>query len=306
MPLNDVGRRYADRLLHASLEEGHQRQQARTSEVVADFTRRNMLHSGMYIKARADILLQFIEDMGRARMDSLLKAYAREGLPFDDAALREITSEVNQCCHAQQHNAVGAISPLIGQTFAGPTPPNLRDSIVKGIESGVSGIMARLTRELDIKRDEIILDEMKSRKVYAAGLGKQWDVFISHASEDKNSFVRPLAEALQASGLSPWYDETALTVGDSLRRKIDEGLANSRYGIVVLSHSFFAKEWPQQELDGLLGKEVAGTKVILPVWHDITFEEVRGYSPILSGRVAAKSSEGLDTVVRKLRDAMGL
>ena len=228
MPLNDVGRRYADRLLHASLEETRPRQQARASEVVADFTRRNVMGSGMYIKARADILLQFVEEMGRARMDSLLKAYARQGLRFDDAALREITSEVNQYCHAQQHHAVASISPLIGQTFAGATPPNLRDSIVKGIESGVSGIMARLTRELDIRRDEIILDEMKNRKAYAAGLGKQWDVFISHASEDKNDFVRPLAQALKASGLMPWYDETTLTVGDSLRRKIDEGLASSR------------------------------------------------------------------------------
>jgi hypothetical protein len=106
--------------------------------------------------------------------------------------------------------------------------------------------------------------------------------------------------------LLPWLDESALTVGDSLRGKIDEGLANSRYGIVVLSHSFFAKQWPQHELDGLMSREVSGAKVILPVWHDITFEEVRDYSPILSGRVAAKSSEGLDTVVRKLREAMGL
>jgi TIR domain len=307
MPLNDVGRRYADTLLWASIEqEMRQRQQTRTSEVVEDFTRRNMMRSGMYIKARADVLVQYIEDAGRARMDSLLKAYARQGLPFDDAALREITSEVNQYCHAQQHNAIAAISPLIGQTFPGQTPPNLRDAIVKGIENGTSGIMARLTRELAIRRDEIILDEMNSRKVYGAGLGKQWDVFISHASEDKNSFVRPLADALRVSGLSPWYDETTLTVGDSLRRKIDEGLAHSRYGIVVLSHSFFAKEWPQQELDGLMSREVAGAKVILPVWHDITFEEVRGYSPILSGRVAAKSSEGLDAVVTKLREAMRL
>lgn len=307
MALNEVGRRYADRLLWASVEgEIRQRQQARTLEVVADFARRNMTQSGMYIKARAEVLVQFIEEMGRARMDSLLKAYARQGLPFDDAALREITSEVNQYCHGQQHNAIGAISPLIGQTFSGQTPPNLRDAIVKGIESGTSGIMAKLTRELAIRRDEIILDEMNSRRVYGAGLGKQWDVFISHASEDKNSFVRPLADALRASGLSPWYDETTLTVGDSLRRKIDEGLAHSRYGIVVLSHSFFAKEWPQQELDGLMAKEVVGAKVILPVWHGITYEEVRGYSPILAGRVAAKSSEGLDAVVRKLREAMGL
>jgi len=66
------------------------------------------------------------------------------------------------------------------------------------------------------------------------------------------------------------------------------------------------KDWPLQELDGLMSREVAGAKVILPLWHNITFEEVKGYSPMLSGRVAAKSSDGLDIVVRKLREAMGL
>lgn len=75
---------------------------------------------------------------------------------------------------------------------------------------------------------------------------------------------------------------------------------------MILSHSFFAKNWPQKELDGLMSREVAGTKVILPVWHNITFDEVHGYSPMLSGLVAAKSSEGLEIVVRKLREAMGL
>jgi len=240
-----------------------------------------------------------------ARADSLLKAYERAGLPFDDAALREITEETNQYCHAQQHNAVAAISPLIGQTFGGQSQPNLRNAIVNGIESGVSGIMSRSTRDLHIKRDEVILDEMKNRKVYAAGLGKQWDVFISHASEDKD-FVRPLAEALHETRLSVWYDEFELRVGDSLRRKIDEGLSQSRYGIVVVSHSFFAKNWPQQELDGLMSKEIAGTKVILPVWHRISLEEVRHYSPMLSGLVAAKSDQGIETVVRTLREAMGL
>jgi hypothetical protein len=306
MPLNEIGRRYAERLLQTDLEEVRQQQQARSTEVGADFSRRNMIHSGMYIKARADLLIRFIEESGQARAASLLKAYERQGLPFDDQALQEITTEVNQYCHSQQHNAVGTIGPLISQTFAGQAPANLHDSIVQGIVSGASGVMARLTRDLAIKRDEVILDEMKTRKVYAAGLGKRWDVFISHASEDKDDFVRPLAAALQVSGLSPWYDETALTVGDSLRKKIDEGLANSRYGIVVLSHSFFAKNWPQKELDGLMSREVAGTKVILPVWHNIMFDEVRGYSPMLSGLVAAKSSEGLEIVVRKLREAMGL
>ena len=59
-----------------------------------------------------------------------------------------------------------------------------------------------------------------------------YDVFISHASEDKEEVVRPLANALRKAGLKVWYDEFELHIGDSLRRKIDQGLAKSRFGIV--------------------------------------------------------------------------
>src|SRR5258706_10107710 len=102
----------------------------------------------------------------------------------------------------------------------------------------------------------------------------EWDVFISHASEDKDAIARPLAEALRAKGLRVWYDEFSLTVGDSLRRKIEQGLSNSRFGVVILSHRFFAKHWAEQELNGLATREVGGEKVILPVWHGVTFEDV--------------------------------
>lgn len=81
---------------------------------------------------------------------------------------------------------------------------------------------------------------------------KDWDVFISHASEDKEEIVRPLARELQQCGLRVWYDEFELRIGDGLRRKIDEGIARSAFGVVVLSTAFFAKNWTQYELDGLL------------------------------------------------------
>lgn len=132
----------------------------------------------------------------------------------------------------------------------------------------------------------------------------QWDVFISHASEDKDSLVRPLADALQAQGLNVWFDEFTLTVGDRLRRKIDHGLANSRFGVVVLSPYFFSKAWPQDELDGLDMKERMGEKVILPVWHDIELHEVAQFSPMLAGRLAAHSNQGIDHVVKELLKAM--
>lgn len=118
----------------------------------------------------------------------------------------------------------------------------------------------------------------------------EYDAFISHASEDKDGLVRPLAEALINNGLKIWYDEFELTVGDSLRRSIDKGLARSRFGIVVLSPSFFAKDWPQYELDGLVAKEMTGGKVILPLWHKVSKNEVMQYSPTLADRVALNTA----------------
>lgn len=127
-----------------------------------------------------------------------------------------------------------------------------------------------------------------------------WDVFVAHASEDKEAFVRPLVDALRDSGLTVWYDEATLRVGDGLRRSIEKGLAKSQYGVVVISKAFLAKEWPQRELDGLVSKEEDGTKVVLPVWHDITAQEVRSRSPMLADRLAVPSSRGVKAVVQEL------
>ncbi len=118
-----------------------------------------------------------------------------------------------------------------------------------------------------------------------------YDVFVSHAAEDNDAVVRPLCNALQQLGLSVWYDEFELQIGDSLRRKIDAGISQSRFGIVVLSTAFFAKSWPQYELDGLVTMEVSGKQVLLPLWHGVSKDEVMKYSPSLSDKVALRTSD---------------
>lgn len=123
-----------------------------------------------------------------------------------------------------------------------------------------------------------------------------WDVFISHASEDKDSIARPLALRLQREGLRVWLDEQELILGDSLRQKIDHGLSASRWGVVILSPSFLAKEWPQAELDALLSKELNGQRVLLPVWHRISADELSRASPILASRLAIDTRRGLEAV----------
>lgn len=120
--------------------------------------------------------------------------------------------------------------------------------------------------------------------------GRTFDVFISHASEDKDEVARPLAAALQSAGLSVWYDEFELRIGDSLRRKIDKGLASSRFGVVVLSQGFFGRGWPEYELDGLVTRAVSGDQVLLPIWHNVSKREVIGYSPSLADRLARSTS----------------
>jgi hypothetical protein len=132
-----------------------------------------------------------------------------------------------------------------------------------------------------------------------------WDVFICHASEDKKEVAEPLARMLTAEKLRVWYDKFTLTVGDSLRRKIDDGLANSRYGVVILSPSFFVKNWPQKELDGLAAREDSeGHKVILPIWHKVDQDYVVKYSPTLADRLASKTSDGLEVVLREVLEAV--
>ena len=129
----------------------------------------------------------------------------------------------------------------------------------------------------------------------------QFDAFISHAWEDKEDFVRELAEKLQASRIEVWYDEFSLKAGDSLRRSIDFGLTKSRFGIVVFSKHFFIKHWTNWELDGLVQRQNSSDyNVIIPIWHNIDKKEILEYSPSLADKVAIKSERGIDYVVKQI------
>lgn len=138
--------------------------------------------------------------------------------------------------------------------------------------------------------------------------GQTWDVFISHAGEDKASVALPLYEALIERGLRVWLDKGELRIGDSLRRKIDYGLAHSSFGVVVFSKSFFAKGWPQYELDGIVGLSVAGKQRMLPIWHEISKDEVESQSPSLADKIARTTAtstiaEIAEEIAEVVRDA---
>lgn len=131
----------------------------------------------------------------------------------------------------------------------------------------------------------------------------EYDVFISHASEDKEEIVRPLVQSLENHGLRVWYDEFELKIGDSLRRKIDRGLSNSQFGIVVLSKAFIRKGWTNYELDGIITRANTGDQVMLPIWHGITKQEVMDYSPSLADKVARNTATStLDEIAKEVAE----
>lgn len=117
---------------------------------------------------------------------------------------------------------------------------------------------------------------------------EEYDVFISHAWEDKEDFVDEFVEELKKQGLKIWYDTNKLKWGNSMRENIDKGLAKSRYGVVVLSPNYIAehKYWTKSELNGLFQVESINGKTILPIWHNLTKKQVVEYSPIIADRKA--------------------
>jgi len=136
-------------------------------------------------------------------------------------------------------------------------------------------------------------------------MNNNYDVFISHASEDKDDIVRNLATHLTNLGYRVWYDEFSLSVGDGLRRSIDLGLSHSRYGIIILSKNFFLKGWTNYELDGLLQIDFDRPGMILPIWHNLGRSEIAAYSTSLANKVAiatkGKNFEQItDELVKKI------
>ena len=132
-------------------------------------------------------------------------------------------------------------------------------------------------------------------------------MFISHATEDKESFVEGLALTLKESGLNVWYDNFQLQWGDNLRSSIEDGLKNSKYGIVVLSKSFLGKKkWTEHELDGLFARERLDKKIILPIWHNVSRDDILAYSPTLADRLAKRSGDDeISEIVNELKRLTG-
>ena len=130
-------------------------------------------------------------------------------------------------------------------------------------------------------------------------------VFICHASEDKDAFVRPLATRLKDRGVRIWFDEFSLVSGDSLRESIDRALSTTTYGLVILSKAFFQKRWPQRELNGLVTREIAEQRgLVIPVWYQIEHKAILQFSPPLADLVAIRFTGDFGKVIDAIQERL--
>lgn len=211
------------------------------------------------------------------------------GLELIDGRIAARTSSILESLSSDRVNIKGPVAVGPGERIE-PEARQPVNPLGRGRASGGVG------DRTDSPKDELMAGE--------SPVNVRTVVFVCHASEDKDEFVRPLAISLQEQGVTVWYDEFTLRLGDSLRRSIDKGLAQADFGVVVLSPAFFEKDWPQYELDGLVQRETQGRKVVLPVWHNVSRADVERYSPALAGRVAARSTLGVEAVVREILEAV--
>lgn len=197
-------------------------------------------------------------------------------------------------------NAVGDVFSImmpLGRGFVWMIPEVANPSrIVQTVLGCANDIAQLLTASPDHR-----ITPSATRAVTA---GQEYDVFICFASEDRQGVAGPLAKALIGAGLRVWYDEFQLKLGDSLNQAISRGLLKSKYGVVILSPAFFGIGWRQQELNGLMAREVNGKKVILPIWHQVTRDEVAKYAPILADKVAVNTSEGIAQLTKAIVDVV--
>lgn len=121
----------------------------------------------------------------------------------------------------------------------------------------------------------------------------EYDVFVSHAWEDKESFVNEFVDALMKRELKVWWDKQNMVWGDSMRERMDEGLKHSRLGIVILSPDYIAdgKYWTKAELNALFQLESMHGKTILPIWHNLSKKEVVEFSPLIADKLALTTAE---------------
>lgn len=261
-----------------------------------------------------EVIAQYLADLMEAKVSSIRDAHAQTKIPVTGQTVENAL----EALHASHENVISASVGSWGGSLA-LVQQRTNKTVAGGAEAlaeaerDLKRRAAKLYEKAEAKLDVLLQssvaaseenDVVASRN--SAEVSPQFDVFISHATEDK-PYVEPLVKALEAAGIKVWFDKTAFEWGDDLRPSIDRGLANCRYGIVIFSKAFLRKKkWTEYELNSLFALEQPGRKIILPIWHGITRDDVLEYGAGFADRLAKVSSkDSYDDIVEILLGLLG-
>lgn len=233
--------------------------------------------SSRYMRQTADALIERFQAIEELFEANYLGGYKHQPISDEDNLwLREQAATI---VDAELKRVQELIEKLCSSFTGGSAHQYAK--YVSAAEGEAALMKARIDNVITIQMLERQTAHPKSNDVPA-----KWDVFVSHASEDK-PYVDVLVQKLEEAGIRVWFDRTAMDWGSDLRISIDDGLKNCTYGIVVFSKAFLAlKKWTEYELSGLFALEEVGRPRILPIWHGITEADMKAYSPSLSLRLA--------------------
>ena len=277
-------------------EELTKTREKRRREIMAQSSARGTLQSSMCTIAIINMISEEFRDAGtRLMTDYLSLASDVDNEPAELDWLEE------EFCKIIEQASIGLRQSMVEE------PPLMSQQLEDKANRAIGSAVVHLKRDASITFGRV---KLRLQRTEGTGTARpavsMRDYFISHASEDRDKCVNPLVKELERRGQTVWYSEFEVTLGDSLLREIDEGLKNSRFGVVVLSPDFFLKPWPRTELDGLATRAaVEGRKVILPVWHRLGHAEVAEHSPSLGGLVGIETTRGIPEVVDAIIAASG-
>jgi len=291
------------RVVTRAFEEAREREEREQKTADAKLAARGTYLSGGNIVGRAERGQAAFREAGRRSIDEVIKAFGDIYGTIPPEAIAWIRDQLNLRFKSYAKGRAAAFG---------------EDRLVRQLQVPT----ARFDREFNAVADGLIRDleialgplELRGRlaavatsQLPSAAPGpRQVDAFICHSSQDKEAVARPLADELRTRGFSVWLDEYELTVGKSVYAEIDRGLRSCRFGVVILSRSFFGRTWPQSELHALAALGASeGRNKILPVWHEVDHADVANFSPLLADVFAAKSNEGINRVVDQIAGALG-
>jgi DNA repair ATPase RecN len=134
----------------------------------------------------------------------------------------------------------------------------------------------------------------------------EFDVFLSHSNLDKEDYVTELSEKLSEKGLKVFEDVKVFKIGQSQIDMMNMGILNSRFVVVFLSANFIKSGWSDYEFKSFLNREINEKRIIiLPIWHNISVEDIRQYNPYLVDKFALCTNKfTIDEIVEHIFDVV--